>query len=132
MDHDGGDFGFGEEFRAARQAVLEGFLARPAIFASAAGANRFEARARANLAVELAGLRGPLAPLPCTVQSSSAPHVARTDAVAGQSSREDERAPTYTRQTRSHRVRVVPPASQTVCAGAEDDTCVADLSLTCR
>jgi predicted metal-dependent HD superfamily phosphohydrolase len=45
-------------FRAGRAAVLRTFLARPAIFTSAAGAQRFEARARANVAAELDRLDG--------------------------------------------------------------------------
>lgn len=43
-------------FRAGRAAFLRGFLARPHLFAGAAGRDRFEARARANLARELATL----------------------------------------------------------------------------
>ncbi len=45
-------------FRAGRAAVLRTFLGRPAIFTSAAGAQRFEARARANVAAELDRLDG--------------------------------------------------------------------------
>jgi predicted metal-dependent HD superfamily phosphohydrolase len=44
------------EFRAARRAVLEGFLARPAIYATAPFAEQLEAQARTNLAGAIARL----------------------------------------------------------------------------
>jgi predicted metal-dependent HD superfamily phosphohydrolase len=47
-----------EAWRAGRAAVLQGFLGRPAIFHTPPMAAS-EARARANLAAELAGLRAP-------------------------------------------------------------------------
>lgn len=48
-----------EEFRAQRAAVLRGLLARPVLFRTAPAAARWEARARANLAAELAALDPP-------------------------------------------------------------------------
>lgn len=52
------EYGFVPEdvFRDKRAAILRGFLARPAIFATAALAARFEAAARANLAGAIARL----------------------------------------------------------------------------
>lgn len=47
-----------DEWRTGRAAVLRGFLARPAIYHTASGRDRWEARARANLAAELATLEG--------------------------------------------------------------------------
>ena len=47
-----------EAWRAGRAAVLQGFLDRATIYTTAP-MQAFEARARANLAAELAGLRGP-------------------------------------------------------------------------
>jgi predicted metal-dependent HD superfamily phosphohydrolase len=45
-----------DEWRIGRAAVLEGFLERPAIYATATGRDRWETRARANLTAELASL----------------------------------------------------------------------------
>jgi len=45
-----------DDWRVGRAAVLEGFLDRPAIYLTPAGRDRWEARARANLAAELADL----------------------------------------------------------------------------
>ncbi len=45
-----------DEWRVGRAAVLEGFLDRSAIYRTAAGRDRWEARARANLTAELAEL----------------------------------------------------------------------------
>src|SRR5205085_2474304 len=44
-------------FRRKRRAILEAFMARPAIYATAPLGERLEARARANLARSLARLR---------------------------------------------------------------------------
>ncbi len=46
----------GEAWRHGRAAVLEGFLARPSIYATAPARARWEARARANLTAELTTL----------------------------------------------------------------------------
>ena len=46
------------EWRTGRSAVLEGFLARPTIYLTPSGRDRWEHRARANLTAELAGLTG--------------------------------------------------------------------------
>ncbi len=46
-----------DEWRIGRAAVLSGFLDRPAIYSTPTGRSRWEQRARANLAAELAGLR---------------------------------------------------------------------------
>lgn len=45
-----------EAWRTGRRAVLEAFLARPAIYRTPDAVERWEARARANLAAELSGL----------------------------------------------------------------------------
>ncbi len=45
-----------DDWNTGRAAVLESFLARPAIYRTAAGRERWEARARANLTAELAQL----------------------------------------------------------------------------
>ena len=45
-----------EEWRSGRAAVLEAFLERPTIYSTPTGRDRWETRARANLAAELAGL----------------------------------------------------------------------------
>ncbi len=45
-----------EDWRAGRAAVLTRLTARPAIYATASGRTRWESRARANLAAELAAL----------------------------------------------------------------------------
>ncbi|HEY9029586.1 MAG TPA: N-methyl-D-aspartate receptor NMDAR2C subunit [Burkholderiaceae bacterium] len=52
------EYGFVPEpvFREKRAEILRGFLARPALFSTAALAARFEAPARANLAGAIAGL----------------------------------------------------------------------------
>ena len=47
-----------EAFRAGRAAVLRTFLDRPAVYATAAGRERWEAAARRNLAGEVAALSG--------------------------------------------------------------------------
>lgn len=47
-----------EAFRVGRAAILEGFLARDALYFSAWGRERFEAPARENLARSIAKLRG--------------------------------------------------------------------------
>jgi predicted metal-dependent HD superfamily phosphohydrolase len=44
------------DWQVGRSAVLEGFLERPAIYATATGRKRWEQRARANITSELAGL----------------------------------------------------------------------------
>jgi predicted metal-dependent HD superfamily phosphohydrolase len=44
-----------DDWRNGRAAVLQGFLDRPTIYLTATGHERWEARARANLAAELAG-----------------------------------------------------------------------------
>ena len=46
-----------EDWRSGRTSVLDGFLARPAIYLTTSGYERWEDRARANLAAELADLR---------------------------------------------------------------------------
>lgn len=46
-----------EAFRAGRAAILQGFLAREALYFSSWGRDRFEATARANLARSVAALR---------------------------------------------------------------------------
>ena len=46
-----------DDWRVGRTSVLDGFLDRPTIYRTAAGRDRWEARARANLAAELAELR---------------------------------------------------------------------------
>jgi predicted metal-dependent HD superfamily phosphohydrolase len=43
-------------WRVGRAAILEHFLARPALYSTAPGRQRWEARARANMAAELAAL----------------------------------------------------------------------------
>ncbi len=45
-----------DEWRTGRAQVVRGFLERPTIYLTAAGRNRWEARARANLTAELAAL----------------------------------------------------------------------------
>lgn len=45
-----------DDWRTGRTAVLEGFLARPTIYLTASGRNRWDDRARANLTAELAQL----------------------------------------------------------------------------
>ena len=45
-----------DDWRTGRSAVLEGFLDRPTIYRTAGGRDLWEARARANLTAELAGL----------------------------------------------------------------------------
>ena len=45
-----------KDWRTGRTAVLDGFLARPAIYLTPSGRDRWEERARANLAAELADL----------------------------------------------------------------------------
>ena len=45
-----------DEWRSGRAAVLEGFLDRPTIYSTPTARDRWETRARANLAAELAGL----------------------------------------------------------------------------
>ena len=45
-----------EVWRTGRAAVLRGFLERPTIFATPTGRARWESRARANMAAELAAL----------------------------------------------------------------------------
>lgn len=47
-----------DDWRVGRTAVLEAFLARPAIYATGTGRERWERRARANLTAELAALTG--------------------------------------------------------------------------
>lgn len=47
-----------EAFRAGRAAVLRRFLDRPAVYATAAGRERWEAAARRNVAAELVALTG--------------------------------------------------------------------------
>ncbi|MDP9496780.1 MAG: metal-dependent phosphohydrolase [Actinomycetota bacterium] len=47
-----------EAFRAGRAAVLRTFLDRPAVYATAAGRERWEVAARRNVAVEIAALTG--------------------------------------------------------------------------
>jgi len=44
-----------DEWRSGRAAVLEGFLDRPTIYSTPTARDRWETRARANLAAELAG-----------------------------------------------------------------------------
>lgn len=48
-----------DEWRAGRAAMLQGFLDRPAIYRTPTGRDRWDDRARANLAAELAGLADP-------------------------------------------------------------------------
>ena len=48
-----------DDWRIGRTQVLQSFLDRPALFATPTGRARWEARARANLAAEVASLRGP-------------------------------------------------------------------------
>ena len=48
-----------DAWRAGRTQVLRSFLERPALFATPTGRARWETRARANLAAELASLRDP-------------------------------------------------------------------------
>ena len=47
-----------DDWRAGRTQVLQSFLDRPALYATATGRARWEARARANLAAEVASLGG--------------------------------------------------------------------------
>ena len=60
-DPSGGDFLFdvyvdGATWSAGRRSVLQGFLDRPAIYATATGVDRWDTAARVNLAGELAAL----------------------------------------------------------------------------
>ena len=48
-----------DDWRTGRTQVLRSFLDRPALFATPTGRARWEARARANLAAEVASLSGP-------------------------------------------------------------------------
>ncbi|HEX4980885.1 MAG TPA: hypothetical protein VFV63_04270 [Ilumatobacteraceae bacterium] len=48
-----------EDWRIGRTQVLRSFLDRPVLFATPTGRARWETRARANLAAEVASLRGP-------------------------------------------------------------------------
>lgn len=48
-----------DDWRTGRTQVLQSFLDRPALFATPTGRARWEVRARANLAAEVASLRGP-------------------------------------------------------------------------
>jgi predicted metal-dependent HD superfamily phosphohydrolase len=48
-----------DDWRTGRARVLQSFLDRPTLFATPTGRARWEARARANLAAEVASLRGP-------------------------------------------------------------------------
>ena len=48
-----------DDWRTGRTQVLRSFLDRPALFATPTGRDRWEARARANLAAEVASLSGP-------------------------------------------------------------------------
>ncbi len=48
-----------DEWRAGRAGVLRSFVERPTIYLTPTGRDRWEARARANLAAELAELSGP-------------------------------------------------------------------------
>jgi triacylglycerol lipase len=50
-------------FAAGRAAVLRDLLDRPALFTTAVGRERWEARARRNVALELAALDGPARPV---------------------------------------------------------------------
>lgn len=50
-------------FAAGRAAVLRDLLDRPALFSTAVGRERWEARARRNVALELAALNGPGTPV---------------------------------------------------------------------